>query len=80
MKLDKIGLNILDAEEIAFSSYILPTINLVDSEEAPGLVLTQDIENGEELPEQNEYRIEIKFYVQDQLEPIEFETFLSRVR
>jgi hypothetical protein len=43
-----IGLNILDAEEIAFSSYILPTINLVESEEAPGLVLTQDLENGEE--------------------------------
>lgn len=41
----------------------------------------QDYEvNVEELPEQNEYRIEIKFYVQDQLEPIEFETFLSRVR
>ena len=36
--------------------------------------------NVEELPEQNEYRIEIKFYVQDQLEPIEFETYLSRVR
>ena len=36
--------------------------------------------NVEELPEDNEYRIQIKFYVQDQLEPIEFETFLSRVR
>ena len=54
-----IGLNILDAEEIAFSSYILPTINLVDSEEAPGLVLTQDIENGEELPEGTEVTLEV---------------------
>ena len=33
--------------------------------------------NVEELPEDNEYRIQIKFYVQDQLEPIEFETFLN---
>ena len=48
-----------DAEEIAFSSYILPTINLVDSEEAPGLVLTQDIENGEELPEGTEVTLEV---------------------
>ena len=54
-----VGLNILDAEEIAFSSYILPTINLVDSEEAPGLVLTQDIENGEELPEGTEVILEV---------------------
>ncbi|GIR91215.1 MAG: hypothetical protein CM15mP90_6390 [Actinomycetota bacterium] len=38
-----IGLNVLDAEEIAFSGYILPTINLVDSEEAPGLVLKQKL-------------------------------------
>ena len=52
-----VGLNILDAEEIAFSSYILPTINLVESDEAPGLVLTQDIENGEELPEGDEKKI-----------------------
>ena len=42
-----IGLNVLDAEEIAFSGYILPTINLVDSEEAPGLVLKQKVENCE---------------------------------
>lgn len=41
----------------------------------------QDYEvNVEELPENNEYRIEVKFYVQDQLEPVEFETYLSRVR
>ena len=54
-----VGLNILDAEEIAFSSYILPTINLVESDEAPGLVLTQDIENGEELPEGTEVILEV---------------------
>ena len=54
-----IGLNILDAEEIAFSSYILPTINLVESEEAPGLVLTQDLENGEEFPEGTEVILEV---------------------
>ena len=42
-----VGLNVLDAEEIAFSGYILPTINLVDSEEAPGLVLKQKVENCE---------------------------------
>ena len=36
-----------------------PTINLVDSEEAPGLVLTQDIENGEELPEGTEVILEV---------------------
>ena len=29
-----LGLNIIDAEEIAFSGYILPTIKLIDSEEA----------------------------------------------
>ena len=40
-----VGLNVLDAEEIAFSGYILPTINLVDSEEAPGLVLKQNVLN-----------------------------------
>ncbi len=39
------------AEEIAFSNYLLPNINLVDSEEAPGLVLTQSIELDEEVPE-----------------------------
>jgi membrane peptidoglycan carboxypeptidase len=54
-----IGLNILDAEEIAFSSYILPTINLVESEEAPGLVLSQDLENGEEFPEGTEVILEV---------------------
>ena len=37
------GLNVLDAEEIAFAGYILPTIQLVDSEEAPGLVLKQNV-------------------------------------
>ena len=37
----------------------MPTINLVDSEEAPGLVLTQDIENGEELPEGTEVTLEV---------------------
>tara|TARA_B100000700_G_scaffold38051_1_gene37731 strand:- start:645 stop:1244 length:600 start_codon:yes stop_codon:yes gene_type:complete len=40
-----VGLNVLDAEEIAFSGYILPTINLIDSEEAPGLVLKQNVKN-----------------------------------
>ncbi len=40
-----VGLNVLDAEEIAFSGYILPTINLVDSEETPGLVLKQNVIN-----------------------------------
>ena len=54
-----IGLNILDAEEIAFSSYILPTINLVESEEVPGLVLNQSIEFGEELPEGTEIILEV---------------------
>ena len=54
-----LGLNILDAEEIAFSGYILPTIKLVDSEEAPGLVLTQSIENGEEMPEGTEIVLEV---------------------
>lgn len=32
------------------------------------------------LPETNEYRIQIKFYVKDQLEVVEFETFLTRIR
>ena len=45
------GLNVITAEEIAFSNYLLPNINLVDSEEAPGLVLTQSIELDEEVPE-----------------------------
>ena len=45
------GLNVLIAEEIAFSNYLLPDIKLVDSEEAPGLVLTQSIEVDEEVPE-----------------------------
>ena len=42
---DLVGLNVLDAEEIAFSGYILPTINLIDSDEAPGLVLQQNVLN-----------------------------------
>ena len=54
-----LGLNILDAEEIAFSSYILPSINLIDSEEAPGLVLSQSIEAGEEVPEGTEIILEV---------------------
>ncbi len=45
------GLNVLIAEEIAFSNYLLPNITLVDSEEAPGLVLSQSIEIDEEVPE-----------------------------
>ena len=45
------GLNVLIAEEIAFSNYLLPEIKLVDSEEAPGLVLSQSIEIDEEVPE-----------------------------
>tara|TARA_B100001057_G_scaffold306010_1_gene306164 strand:- start:447 stop:3194 length:2748 start_codon:yes stop_codon:yes gene_type:complete len=45
------GLNVLVAEEIAFSSYLLPIINLVDSDETPGLVLSQSIELDEEVPE-----------------------------
>ena len=49
-----VGLNVLDAEEIAFSGYILPTINLVDSEEAPGLVLKQKVENCERDPDSSE--------------------------
>ena len=54
-----LGLNILDAEEIAFSSYILPSINLIDSEEAPGLVLSQSIEAGEEVPEGTEIFLDV---------------------
>ena len=54
-----LGLNIIDAEEIALSGYILPTIKLVDSEEAPGLVLTQSIESGEEMPEGTEIVLEV---------------------
>ena len=54
-----LGLNILDAEEIAFSNYILPSINLIDSEEAPGLVLSQSIEAGEEVPEGTEIVLEV---------------------
>ena len=51
-----VGLNVLDAEEIAFSQYILPTINLVDSEETPGLVLKQSVNNCDRVDEdeQNE--------------------------
>ena len=54
-----LGLNIIDAEEIAFGQYILPTIKLIDSEEAPGLVLTQSIESGEEMPEGTEIILEV---------------------
>ena len=42
---DLIGLNVLDGEEIAFSNYILPVINLIDSEETPGLILSQNVDN-----------------------------------
>ena len=49
-----VGLNVLDAEEIAFSGYILPTINLVDSEEAPGLVLKQNVKNCNREEESND--------------------------
>ena len=44
------GLNVLDAEEISFSSYFLPIVNLVNSEEEPGVVLSQSVEAGEEMP------------------------------
>jgi penicillin-binding protein 1A len=54
-----IGLNIIDAEELAFSSYLLPEITLVDSEEAPGLVLTQNIERDEEVPEGTIIQLEV---------------------
>tara|TARA_A100001015_G_scaffold67819_1_gene75115 strand:+ start:5180 stop:8062 length:2883 start_codon:yes stop_codon:yes gene_type:complete len=53
------GLNVLVAEEIAFSSYLLPNIKLVDSEEAPGLVLTQSIEVNEEVPEGTVIELEV---------------------
>ena len=54
-----VGLNVLDAEEISFSSYFLPTILLIDSEEESGLVLTQSIEAGEEAPEGTEIILEV---------------------
>ena len=53
------GLNVLNAEEIAFSNYLLPNIKLVDSEEAPGLVLTQSIEVNEEVPEGTVIELEV---------------------
>ena len=34
----------------------------------------------ESHPDTQEYRVQIKFYVRDQLEPVEFETTLTRVR
>ena len=53
------GLNVLIAEEIAFANYLLPNIKLVDSEEAPGLVLTQSIEVNEEVPEGTVIELEV---------------------
>jgi membrane peptidoglycan carboxypeptidase len=53
------GLNVLIAEEIAFSNYLLPNILLVDSEEAPGLVLSQSIELDEEVPEGTVIELEV---------------------
>ncbi len=53
------GLNVLIAEEIAFSNYLLPNITLVDSEEAPGLVLSQSIEIDEEVPEGTVIELEV---------------------
>ena len=53
------GLNVLVAEEIAFSNYLLPDITLVDSEEAPGLVLSQSIEIDEEVPEGTVIELEV---------------------
>ncbi len=53
------GLNVLVAEEIAFSNYLLPDIKLVDSEEAPGLVLSQSIEIEEEVPEGTVIELEV---------------------
>ena len=53
------GLNVIVAEEIAFSNYLLPNINLVDSEEAPGLVLSQSIEIDEEVPEGTVIELEV---------------------
>ena len=49
-----VGLNVIDAEEIAFSGYILPKINLVDSEEAPGLVLKQIVETCDRDPDSDQ--------------------------
>ena len=54
-----LGLNVIDAEEIAFSNYLLPKINLIDSDEVPGLVLTQSIEKDEEVPEGTEITLEV---------------------
>jgi len=54
-----IGLNVLDAEEIAFSSYLLPKIILTESDEVPGLVLTQNIEAETEVPEGTELVLEV---------------------
>jgi len=54
-----VGLNILDAEEITFSSYFLPNIILIDSEEESGLVLTQSIDAEEEMPEGTEIILEV---------------------
>ena len=53
------GLNVLIAEEIAFSNYLLPDITLVDSEEAPGLVISQSIEIDEEVPEGTVIELEV---------------------
>jgi len=53
------GLNVLIAEEIAFSNYLLPDITLIDSEEAPGLVLSQSIEIDEEVPEGTVIELEV---------------------
>ena len=53
------GLNVLVAEEIAFSNYLLPDITLIDSEEAPGLVLSQSIEIDEEVPEGTVIELEV---------------------
>ena len=49
----------IDAEEIAFSNYLLPKITLIASDAAPGLVLTQDIEFEEEVPEGTEILLEV---------------------
>ncbi len=53
------GLNVLIAEEIAFSNYILPDIELVESDETPGLVLSQSIEKDEEVPEGTIIKLEV---------------------
>ena len=34
----------------------------------------------EPIPDNNEYRVEVKFFVIDQIEPTFFETFLTRIR